>query len=133
MTTAFTFGDRHFEKCLSKAKRCGSKEISDSLHDDGPLFLDTHRELQSERRFFEELDSMSRFDLIDKIKVSEDIIKDLREQIGGASKLIFEQNKIVNSGDSANQEVVEHISKVEKKILSKQFDEAFQITSPKES
>lgn len=117
----WSFGDRCFERCLEKVYHPNSSK--QSLCNNGTLFYDTNRELRAKGRFFNALDTMPRLTLIEEIKSQINQKKSLIKRVEELEKIIISEDKNPN----------EKIREVDrnKKIRSKQFDEAFDITSPK--
>ena len=122
-----TLGDRTFEKGLLKLRHDNQPHLSRSLSDNGPLYYNNNREQRAKKRFFDGLDIMSQPALIKEIKVQVNQKKDLMRRIEELERLILLENNIRGKSNAASDQDVEH----EKRIISQQFDQAFNITSPK--
>ena len=99
------------------------------MTEDGVLYYDANHELQNKRKFFETLENMSQPVLVKEIKMQIRQKKELMKRVEELEKLIIQDNNILkgNAGKGDTKEVEK-----EKKIISKQFDEAFHISpSPK--
>ena len=124
--TGWSFGDRSFERCLEKIYRpINSKQSMPSLFKNGTSYYDTNRELRARSRFFNELDTMPRSTLIEEIKLHINQKKNLIKRIEELEKIILSEEKNSKEKVSSNPEVDRN-----KQIMSKQFDEAFDIASP---
>ena len=127
---ALSFGDRSFEKCLSKVHSSKCPNELRLLGDDGALYYDMHRALRAEGRFIDALDNMSRIALIDQIKLFVRHNKNMMKRIDALEKLILRGDHTGKPNEHQSLEVKKRITTQEKKIISKQFDEAFNITPP---
>ena len=117
MHPVLTFGDRSFEKCLKLVFKGDKGDFDDEVSDDEDTFYDT----RGDRKFFKELEDMSREELFDELRIQAQQKTNLLRRIEELEILIIGDSKL-NDGKWAQS------VKWDKKVRSKQFDEAFDIT-----
>lgn len=123
-----TLCDRKFEKFLGRAKKRQSRRIRRSLTDDGPRYFDRIRQLRTEKKYFEELETMSRSALIDQVKQCEEEKKQLWKRNEDLEQLILGmEEELMIIDDEPSQDLTKSMNKYEKHIISQQFDHAFHI------
>lgn len=129
---ALTFCDRKFEKLLGGAERKQSKRIRSPLGDDGPKYVARIRQPRTEKKYFEELEKMSRFALIGQVKLRERQKKKMWKRNKDLEQLITGgKGELLINDDKPNQHLIKLMNKYEKHIISQQFDHAFQLTESK--
>ena len=114
MHTALAFGDQSFEKCLKLVFKGDKRDFDDKVSDD-------EDDLYNDRKFFKELEDMSKEELFDELRIQAQQKTNLLRRIEELEILIIGDPKL-NDGKWAQS------VKWDKKVRSKQFDEAFDIT-----